>query len=180
LTTPFTICGRYRFDFTSSGLFTLVDKEGEPLYERALPFFEKAMSHLVWIFFWMSLILASHFFLPLSWLKTTDRLLMALIFFHLFFFGCRLTTLLLFGGLMPILFPPLWIRLTRKLQKGAGFELLTKHALHTHPGLLTNLALVQYTHGESQAACQTLRRALSYAPDHPLLLELIKVCAERS
>jgi hypothetical protein len=151
-----------------------MDKNGEPLYEQALPFFEKAISHLVWIFFWMSLILASHPFFSVSWLHFTDRALMAMIFFHLFLFGCRLTPLLVKGGLKPILFPPLWVRLTRRMQRGAGMELLTKHDLHNHPGLLTNLSLVQYCNRRHFEACQTLRKALTHAPDHPLLSQLFQ------
>jgi hypothetical protein len=155
--------GKYRFDFSSNGFFLLVNPEGEPLYDQALPYFEKLISHLVWIFFWLMLVITSHFLPPLPFL---DYTFMGLIFLHLFFFGSRLTTLLLLGGLKPILFPPLWVRITRKLQKGAGLELLKKHHLHTHPGLLTNLALFSNnpTH---------LLTALTYAPDHPHLLTLL-------
>jgi hypothetical protein len=157
---PFN-CDGYTFNFTSSGLFTLVDKEGAPLYEQTLPLFEKLISHLVWIFFWVVLILTTHIFVPPSWLAVTDRLFMGLIFFHLFFFGCRLTSLLLKGGLKPILFPPLWIRLTRKLQKGHSIELLRKYHLEDHPGLLANLALAQFAREQHIEARQTLQRALT-------------------
>ena len=166
-------CGSYLFDFTSSGLFTLVDKQGEPLYEKAFPFFEKALSHLVWIFLWLTFILMSHYLLPRSWLCFTDRGLMSLIFLHLFFFGCRLTHLLIGGGLKPILFPPLWIRLTRKLQRDAGLEILKAHRLEHHPGLLVNLSLIHFTQGRSAEAEQTLRLALSHLPGHPHLIQLL-------
>lgn len=157
--------GRYQFGFTPSGFFTLINKEGEPLYEQALPFFEKAVSHLVWGFFWVALILISNFFLSKNTLYWTDRFFMTMIILHLFLFGCRLTTLLLLGGLKPILFPPLWIKITRKLQKGGDLQLLTKYQLQNHPGLLINLALVQYTRKENKEAEQNLKKAFTLAPE---------------
>jgi tetratricopeptide (TPR) repeat protein len=165
-------CGKYKYMFTASGFFTLANKADEPLYDQALPLFEKAMSHLIWTFCWISLILASYLFLPRVWLYYTDRFLMALIFVHLFFFGCRLTSLLLKGGIKPILLPPLWVRITRQLQKGKGLELLAKHHLEKHPGLLANLALIQYGKSDYAAAKHTLSQALLYSPNHPILLEL--------
>ena len=159
-------CDNYTFDFTASGFFTLVDSNGEPFYEQALPLFERVVSHLMWIFFWLALILTTQFF---AWSTYASPLLMGLIFVHLFFAGCRLTTLLITGGLKPILFPPLWIRLTRKLQKGGGIELLEKYNLHNNPGLLTNLSLIYLTRGERQEALNTLHNALSKAPDNPYL-----------
>ena len=164
-------CGRYLFDFTPSGLFTLVNKEGDALYDLSLPYFEKSFSHLVWIFFWSALILFSYLFKH-NWHYWTDRLFMALLIVHLFFLGCRLTTLLLMGGLRPILFPPLWIKLTRRLQKGAGIELLKKHQLHTHPGLLTNLALIHYSRGELHKAHTTIQEAMHYS-NHPILTAIL-------
>jgi hypothetical protein len=169
--------GRDTFHFTPSGLFTLVDKEGEPLYEKALPFFEKVVSHLLWILLWLALIWASHAVCSVKWLYFTDRILTLLLFFHLFLLGCRLTTLLLKGGLRAILFPPLWVKLTRQLQKGAGLELLQKYDLHNHPGLLANLSLAQYRRGQYRDAHQTLTQALAHAPDDPVLLELFKIQA---
>ncbi len=166
---------RFFFDFTSSGLFTLVNQEGDSLYEQILPFFEKSVSHLLWISLWLTLILLSHLFLPQSMLNISDFAVMALIFFHLFFFGCRVTPLLLKGGLKQTLFPPLWIRLTRKLQKGKGIELLEKHNLHAHPGLLTNLALAQVQRGELNLAYNTLQLALMHAPNHPIITNLSEI-----
>jgi hypothetical protein len=159
----------YHFDFAESGLFTIVDSNGACFYEQVFPFFEKTVSHLIWIFFWMSLILASTCFCPQTWLRLSNPLFMIFIFIHLFLFGCRLTTLLLKKGLKPILFPPLWIRVTRKLQKGSGLELLKKYSLETHPGLLSNLARVYYNKGEIDQAAKVLRLALVYAPDNQFL-----------
>lgn len=166
----FYFLGRNAFYFNESGFFGLVNKRGEPLYEQALPFFQKACSHLVWIFFWIALILTCQMLFPTQ--RLTDRLFMILIFFHLFLFGCRLTSLLLTGGLRPILFPPLWVKLTRKLQKGEGIALLQKYHLENHPGLLSNLAITQYARGEYADAQKSITLALSYANNHPILLTL--------
>jgi len=163
---------RYFYDFTTSGFFTLVNQNGEPLYEKALPFFEKAYSHLIWIFLWFTLIAFSHFACPTVWHFFCDRILMILIFFHLFIFGCRLTSLLLKGGLWPILFPPLWVRLTRRMQKGLGLELLKSKDLAAHPGLLANLSLICFIQKRHREAEQALHLALNILPDHPHLLLL--------
>ena len=84
---------------------------------------------------------------------------------HIFLFGARLTTLLLKGGVIPIFFPPLWMRLTRQFQKGAGEELLKKHALEEHPGLLANLALAQLRRGEKEEAESLLKRTSTLLKD---------------
>lgn len=168
-----TVCGEYRFDFTASGFFTLVDSQGEPFYDQALPFFEKAVAHLIWIFFWLTFIIFTHIFLPSRWQTYLDRILMSIIFAHLFLLGCRLTTLLLKKGLKPILFPPLWIKITRKLQKKPDIQILQKKNLDTHPGLLSNLAIIEYLHGDVVSAQTHLNLALNYAPNHPALTALI-------
>lgn len=160
----FTRCGKYTFDFAPSGFFTLMNKKGEPLYENSHPFFDKVVGHALWIAIWLTLTLFTH---PLC-----DRLFMTFIFIHLFLLGCRLTTLLLNGGFRPLLFPPLWVKLTRSLQKGHGLELLQKFNLHQHPGLLANLALIRYSRGDYQAAQTLANQALILAPDHPHLTQL--------
>ncbi|MCH9625806.1 MAG: hypothetical protein S4CHLAM123_09860 [Chlamydiales bacterium] len=156
-----------------------MNKKGEPLYDGALPLFEKVLSHLIWVFFWLVLILVSHLFLPQSWMHFADKILMSFVFVHCFIGGCRLTTLLLHGGLAPILFPPLWVRLTRRLLKGEGMELLSKHNLERHPGLLSNLALMHYHRNESTQAMDVIKKALMYAPDHPILQELQEILMTR-
>lgn len=167
--------GKYSFDFTTpSGLFTLVNSEGDAFYEPSLRYFEKALSHVLWIFFWLSILVVTHQNFSFLWL---EQALMSLVFIHLFLFGCRLTTLLVNGGIKPLLFPPLWIKLTRKMQKGQGLELLKKHHLDDHPGLLVNLALIQFHQRQTQLAEHTFQQALSLLPDHPLLLQLLPLFA---
>lgn len=157
--------GRYTYGFAPSGLFTLVNREGEPLYDEAIPLYRKLFSHLVWIFLWIVVISTTN--LLFSQILLINRIFMSLIFFHLFLIGYRLTTLLLKGGFRPIFFPPLWIRLTRELQRGKGIELLKKHNLHEHPGMLVNLALVQFNREHVSDGRQTLSHALALCPDHP-------------
>jgi hypothetical protein len=161
----FEQCGKYTFDFTP--LFTLVDQFGEPIYPRALPLLEKLASHFLYVILWLTLLL-----IPQPFSQTTNYIFMSAIFFHLFFIGCRLTSLLLLGGLIPTLFPPLWIRLTRKLQRNPSLSLLKKYNLHNHPGLLTNLALIQHI-SHNPSARSTLQLALSHAPNHPAILHLL-------
>lgn len=172
--------GRYTYGFTSSGLFTLMNKDGEPLYEEAIPLCEKLGSHLLWIFLWIVGIVSANLLFSDSIVLVVDRVFMTLIFFHLFLFGCRLTSLLLKGGFRPIFFPPLWMSLTRELQKGKGIEILKKHNLSDHPGLLVNLALVQFSREQINEGRQTLHRALSLCPDHPDLLTIFKASAQLS
>lgn len=177
---PFDCDGRYTYGFTSTGLFTLINKNGEPLYEETIPICEKLGSHLLWIFLWIVIIVASNLFFSDTVVRVVDRLFMTLIFFNLFLFGCRLTTLLLKGGFKPIFFPPLWMRLTRQLQKGKGIELLKNHKLDTHPGLLVNLALVQFSRDQFTEGRHTLRQALALYPDHPDILQIFKASAQLS
>lgn len=94
---------------------------------------------------------------------------MSLVFFHLFVVGCRFTSLVIHGGFLAILFPPLWIRITRKFQKSEGIQLLKRYHLEKHPGLLANLALIQMNRSEVQQARETLKLALDILPDHPTL-----------
>ena len=177
---PFDHDGRYAYGFTSSGFFTLINRDGEPLYDATIPLCEKLGSHLIWIFLWIVLIIASNLLLPDQYVFIIDCVLMSLIFFHLFLFGCRLTTLLLKGGFRPVFFPPLWMRLTRQLQKGEGLECLKEHKLEEHPGLLVNLALIQFTRDQKQEGQQTLRRALSLCPDHPAIQQIFSASAQLS
>ncbi len=170
---PFDSDGYYTYGFTSSGLFTLINKGGESLYDKAIPLLEKLGSHFLWIFLWIVVLVASN--LIFSDPKLINRLFMSLIFFHLFLVGCRVTSLMLNGKLKPLFFPPLWIRLTRELQKGGGIEILKKHTLDTHPGLLVNLALTQFTQGHAQEGQATLKHALSFCPDHP---DILQICAQ--
>lgn len=158
-------CGKYHFDFTSNGFFQLVDNKGEPLYEKAQPCFEKLINNCIWMGIWFTLILVLHTQIYFGFL------LMGLIFIHLFFVGCRLTTLLIMGGLTPILFPPLWVKLTRKMQKGARLEFLQKYHLQNHPGLLFNLALITLSYDPAQSKIY-LKTALFHMPQHPHLLAL--------
>lgn len=169
--------GRYTYGFTSSGLFTLIDSNGDSLYQQVIPLWEKLGSHLVWIFFWVMLIVATNLFFVSS---VANRLFMTLIFLHLFLFSCRLTTLLLKGGVKPVLFPPFWIRITRQLQKGKNLDHLKAHDLDQHPGLLVNLALVELSQGNSQEGHHLLRRALSFCPDHPAILQLFNASSRLS
>ncbi|MCC5832090.1 MAG: hypothetical protein JJU12_03505 [Chlamydiales bacterium] len=164
--------GRYTYGFTSYGLFTVIDKEGQSLYSEAIPLCEKLGGHLLWIFLWIVVLVASNLFCPDSVILIIDRIFMSLIFFHLFLFGCRLTSLLLIGGFRPIFFPPLWMRLTRELQKGQGIEILKKHNLSDHPGLLVNLALVQLSREQIDEGRHTLRHALALCPGHPDLISI--------
>ncbi|NGX61531.1 MAG: hypothetical protein K940chlam9_01018 [Chlamydiae bacterium] len=166
-----TKVGRYTFNFTPSGLFTLVDKQGEPLYTKALPLFEKSGSQLIWIFFWLTLILFAQTFIPLF--PRIQLIFMGMVFVHLFILGLRLTSLLLYGALKPFLFPPQWVRITRKLQKGAGIALLQKHQLERHPGLLVNLALAHQSRGETTQAKVHLQQAHNLCPTHPFLNHLL-------
>lgn len=121
------------FGYTSEGFYTLLTRDGEPLYAHALPLAEKLLSHILYIALWLTCI----FLFP-----SVGTYFMSAIFVHLFFFGCRLTTLLIKGGLLAVLFPPLHARITSKLARGAGIDLLKKHNLETHPGLLANLNLL--------------------------------------
>ena len=163
---PFESDGSYSYGFTSSGLFTLITKDGEPLYAQTIPLAEKLASHLLWTLFWVALSLLTPLFMPL-------------IIVHLFIFGCRLTTLLIKGGVRPLLFPPLWIRLTRALQKEPSLAPLKKHNLQNHPGLLSNLALIHYTQNRPQQGRETLQKALSLS-DHPDLLQISENLIERT
>ena len=170
--TDLTTLGKYRFNFSEKGIFTLMNRKGEPLYELAFPLFNKVCSHLLWILLWTLLIAVTNLFGPTTYLKTTNPLFMSLIFFHLFLFGGRLTQLLLVGGCRAIISPPLWIRLTRQFQKGAGVELLKRHRLENHPGLLANLSLIKAQLGDSEASELTLSHALELCPKHPALQAL--------
>jgi len=172
--------GRYAYGFTSSGLFTLLNKDGESLYDEVVPLCEKLGSHLIWVFLWIVVIVASNLLFSDSVVTIVNRVFMSLIFVHLFLFGCRLTTLLIKGGFKPIFFPPLWMRITRELQKGKGAEVLKKHSLEEHPGLLVNLALVQFSREQTHEGRQTLRHALSVCPDHPAILQIFKASAQLS
>lgn len=174
---PFSTDGRYEYGFTDRGVFTLLTKKGESLYAYAIPLCEKLGSHLLWVFFWLVLILVSNLFFSDRVVFMSGRVFMSLIFVHLFIFGCRLTTLLIKGGFRPVFFPPLWIRLTRQFQKGSGIELLKKHQLDTHPGLLVNLALTQLNREEPEKGHQTLVQALHHCPDHPEIQQIVTACA---
>lgn len=167
-----TRLGKYRFNFSEKGIFTLMNRRGESLYEMAFPVFNKVCSHLLWMLLWTLLIGVTNFFGPTTYLKTTNPLFMALIFFHLFIFGGRLTQLMLVGGVKAICAPPLWIKLTRQFQKGEGIELLKKHKLENHPGLLANLSLIKAQLGESDASKEILSHALEICPKHPALQAL--------
>jgi hypothetical protein len=169
---------RYTYDFTSSGFYTLVTKDGEPLYEKAFPYFEKVYSHLIWMLIWTCLILLSRILAPASWLTFMDLFFMSLIFLHLFLFGCRLTSLLLVGGLKPFLFPPVCVRLTRKMQQNPCLDILKSKNLASHPGLLVNLSLIQHIQGRRSEAKETLRLALDILPDHPHLHFLSQAYAQ--
>jgi len=169
---PFEFDGRYHYNFLPSGFFTLLNHKGEPYYEVARILVERLVSHLVWIFCWVVLILTIHFFNFEKLIYFSDRFFTALIIANLFLFGCRLTTLLLRGGIRPVLFPPLWIRLTRRMQKGGGLEVLKRHDLQEHPGLLANLAIAELSRKDCKSAKLTLREALKFCPYHAALLEL--------
>lgn len=163
----------HRFSFTSSGLFTLIDEKGESFYERRQPLFDKLLSHLLWVCSWLSLIAILNYFCKnIFLLKMVNSFLMALIFVHLFIFGCRLTQLLLMGGIKELLFPPLWERVGRKLEKKGSLQLLQAYKLDTHMGHLTNLVRIQIKKGAISDAKATLEKALSHFPEHPLLLRL--------
>lgn len=142
--------GRYSYGFTESGLFTLLDKKGEPFYPKVLPLVDKILSHLIYLLFWLVLIGIFNCLVPQSLLPVSNRILMSLVVFHLFFLGCRLTTLLMIHPLRPLFFPPLWVRLMRKIAKGGGMELLEKYQLETHEGLLANLRLAEALRGTVQ------------------------------
>ncbi len=148
---------KYTFGYAPSGHFTLLNKWGEPFYERALPLFQKVLSHLLWLVLFLILTRLHPWF-------------MAFVFFSLFLLGMRLTALMLSGGLRPILFPPLWVRLSNQLRRGADERILAKHGLEKHPGLLTNLILSQL-HTPSNALVTT-ERALELYPDHEVLQSL--------
>ena len=64
--------------------------------------------------------------------------------------------------------------MTRKIQRGAGIELLEFHNLASHPGLLVNLSLIQQMKGHSFEAKQTLMRALACLPNHPHLSAILQ------
>ncbi|MCP5469697.1 MAG: hypothetical protein H7A36_04235 [Chlamydiales bacterium] len=147
--------GKYQYGFTQSGLFTLLDKKGEPFYPKVLPIADKVLGNLIWIALWVLAIFLTNWLLPSPILLHTNRALMALLIFNLFFLGCRLTQLLLCRPLRPLFFPPLWMRLTRQIARGADITLLKKHNLQDHPGLLANLALahkLRYNKMDEQSA----------------------------
>jgi len=83
------------------------------------------------------------------------------------------------GSIIAVFFPPTWIRITRKLQKGRGLDLLEEHDLAEHPGLLINLALVQFSRDQKREGHQTARRALSLCPDHPDLQQIFSASARQ-
>ncbi len=173
-----TRLGKNSFNFSSSGFFTLLNSKGEPLYDISLPLFNKVCSHLLWIILWASLIIATNLLGPTTYLKTTNPLLMSLLVLHIFLLGCRLTNLLIYGAIKPIFSPPLWIKLTRQFQKGEGLDLLKKHHLEDHPGLLANLALTKAYLNKPQAAKEILDKALDLCPQHPALQTLYHTLAQ--
>ena len=67
-----TKCGHYTFNFSQRGLFTLLNRKGEPLYETTLPLFNKVCSHLLWIFLWIFIIALTNFFGPTTYLRITN------------------------------------------------------------------------------------------------------------
>lgn len=135
--------GKYTYGYTESGLFTLLDKKGEPLYPKGYFLLDKVLSHFIYITIWALLILLSAWYAPTAITKYSNPLLMSLLLINLFFLGCRLTSLLMIHPLKPLFFPPLWMRITKKIAKGADFELLKEYNLETHEGLLANLNLAQ-------------------------------------
>ncbi len=175
-----TKCGGYTFNFSTKGLFTLLNRKEEPLYEIALPLFNKVCSHLLWMMLWIFLIALTNFFGPTYYLKTSNPLFMSLIFFHLFFFGIRLTSLLVAGGIQAIFSPPLWVHITKQFQRGEGFALLEKHQLQRHPGLLANLALSKALQGDYKTAKDAINQALDLCPKHPALQALYHHLAQHS
>ncbi|MCH9610426.1 MAG: hypothetical protein S4CHLAM81_12720 [Chlamydiales bacterium] len=133
--------GKYTYGFTDAGMFTLLDKKGEPLYPKGLPLLDRVLSHLIYITIWALAILITALFCPIQVLRITNPLLMTLLIINLFFLGCRFTSLCMISPLKPLIFPPLWMRITRDIAKGAGIEALQKHGLEEHEGLLANLKL---------------------------------------
>ena len=135
--------GRYNYGYTESGLFTLLDKKGEPLYPKGYFFLDRVLSHLIYITFWTVLILVTAWYCPVKITRFSNPILMSLLMINLFFLGCRLTSLLMIHPLRPLFFPPLWMRLTKQIAKGADITLLEKHNLENHEGLLANLRLAR-------------------------------------
>ena len=144
--------GKYTYGYTEYGLFTLLDKKGEPLYPKGLPLLEKALSHLIYISLWLLAILLTNLLLPITFLKYSNPAFMTLLMFNLFLGGCRFTSLMMIHPFKPLLFPPLWMKITRQIANGAGIEVLQKHHLEDHPGLLANLKLAEALRDSKQSS----------------------------
>jgi len=71
--------GRYPYGFTSSGLFTLLNKDGGSLYNEVIPLCEKLGSHLIWIFLWIVLIVLSNLLFSDAIVSILNRILMSVI-----------------------------------------------------------------------------------------------------
>lgn len=162
--------GSHIFNFTSSGFFTLVDRTGAPLYNKVFPLFIKATSHLIWSIMWLVIYLGLSLFFTLP--KVVLLIFLGLLVFHSVCFLFRMVKLLMIKGVRPLISPPKWIKVTRRLQKGADLSYLEEQKLNKHPGLLANLALLESLRGNPTAAKYALQLAIKLCPDHVALNKL--------
>ncbi|MCH9608725.1 MAG: hypothetical protein S4CHLAM45_13060 [Chlamydiales bacterium] len=175
-----TQCEHHTFNFSSTGFFTPLNRNGEPLYESAFPLFNKMCGHLLWLLLWTFVVVFSNWLGPKTYLKTINPLLIGLIVLHLFLLGLRFTSLLLTGGIKSLFAPPLWVRITRQFQKGKGIELLKEYHLERHPGLLANLALAKALLQQPDASKEAVEKALDLCPKHPALQTLYHQLASQN
>lgn len=140
----------------------MVDQEGRDLCLVLQLLLKKQLAHLLWITLWVTLL--CFFSLPL--------LFIPLILFNGFCFTTRLIHFLSEEGTKVLFFPPLWEKLSRRMKKGEGYELLLQYHLTEHPGLLYNLARTELEREEKEKARQALQKALYLEPKHPLFLKL--------
>ncbi len=129
-------------------------------------------SHGIWLVFWGLIISLVTLFAdsPLTLFA-----LMILCFIHVTLIGYYFTGLLLSHSIRPLLFPPLWHKITRLIQTGKiedAKKILQFHKLTDHPGFIYNFALAAFKSEQYELAWNYLNRALELCPNHPAFLAL--------
>lgn len=152
----------YRFGIATSKKFAILDDQGRELRLVLQLLLKKIFFHIGCLCLWTVLLLATPYFLFFL-------LLGFLNFFCLIF---RLVHFLLDGGARLLYFPPLWEKLTERIESGEDFTLLKQYHLENHPGLLYNLARVEKRRGNLEKAKEALILAQKLAPSCWELLDL--------
>lgn len=168
----------YYYNFSLLGRFELLDKENfkkkklpSSLLKETSLLCEKIGSHAIWMGVW---ILAS------SSIKKFSSLFFLLSVLHLFILGVHMTTLMIYGSLKALIFPPIWEKISKKIMKSKDVSILANYGLNQHPGFLTNLAIAYDKKGEVEQAILWLNCALELCPSHLYIKQLLEEIKSRS